>query len=301
MALTSKTFFQNFKREVAGDRIGDVAAMMTYYAMFAIFPMLVFVVTLALFVLPDSVIHDAVGMISTAIPNEAGTMLREQVQQMQSAAHGGFAFLGAALALWSASRGAASLSKALNDMYEKEETRPWWKRQLIALGTTLAVAALILIALGLLVAGPTVGHLVADRFGLAATFDTIWSIGRWLGAGLLIMLVWAILYKWLPNTNAPFRFFTVGAIAGVLLWIAMSKGFAIYVANFGKYEKIYGTLAGVIIFLMWLWLSNLALLIGAEVNDVLADLRKDKSSAAKQLAEDKPRPPRGFRPTGQHS
>jgi membrane protein len=305
--MNAKVFLRKLKDEASADRIGDVAAMMTYYALFALFPMLIFVVTVALLVIPDGVLDQGVQMMTAAMPGQAGQLLQEQVGGMKNAAHGGFAVGSMALALWSASRGAASLSQALNDMFEKEETRPWWKRQLVALGTTLAVALLIILALALLVAGPAVGHVLADRFGLGQAFDVLWGISRWLLAGTLIMVVWALLYRWLPNTQAPLRIFTLGAFVGVVLWIGASQLFALYVSNFGKYEKTYGAMAGVIIFLTWLWLSNLSLLIGAEINDVQAELRKDKSPAAARLAdEDEPkrrppsRPP-SLRPRPQHS
>lgn len=283
--MQAKAFLTSFRKEWAADRITDVAAMMTYYAVFALFPMIIFVVTVALLVLPVSVIDDAVGMMASAIPGDVATILREQVTRLSTAADAGFAIGGAALALWGASRGAASLMNALNDMYEKKETRPWWKRQLIAIGTTLAVAVLLVTAMALLAGGPAVGHAFADRFGLGEAFDITWAIVRWALAALLVMTVWAMLYKFLPDTDAPFRIFTPGAIAGVILWFGITQGFGLYLDSFASYEKTYGAVAVVIVFLTWLWLSNLALLLGAEVNDVLAELRKDTDPAAAKLAE----------------
>jgi len=113
----------------------------------------------------------------------------------------------------------------------------------------------------------------------------VWNIGRWIGAGVLVMVVWAMLYKVLPNTDAPFRIFTPGAVVGVALWLGISYAFGVYLDHFNSYEATYGALGGAIIFLTWLWLSNVALLFGAEINDVLADLRKDSSAAARQLAD----------------
>jgi membrane protein len=202
-------------------------------------------------------------------------------------AHAGFAIGGAALALWGASRGASALMGALNAMFNKGETRPWWRRQLIAIAVTLGVALAVVVALALLVAGPTVGHWLTDRFGLGGAFDVAWDVGRWVGAGLLVMLVWAVLYKFLPNTRAPFRIFTPGAIVGVLLWLGISYGFGFYLSHFNSYATTYGALGGGIIFLTWLWLSNIAILFGAEINDVLADLRRDTSRAAAVLADER--------------
>jgi membrane protein len=272
--MRTRAFFSGLWREVNDDNITDVAAMMTYYAVFSLFPMLVFVVTVALLVLPPHVIDDTVALAAHAMPHPVVGLFTDQVTRMESAAGAGFAIGSAALALWGASRGAASLQTALNAMFDKKETRPWWRRQLIAIGTTLVVAALLVIAMALIAVG--------------GSFDLGWpmTVARWALAALLVMLVWALLYKWLPDTDAPFRIFTPGAATGVILWFGVTQVFGLYLDRFASYEKTYGAVATVVVFLTWLWLSNLALLLGAEVNDVLADLRARVSPAAAKLAHD---------------
>ncbi|HEU0029823.1 MAG TPA: YihY/virulence factor BrkB family protein [Kofleriaceae bacterium] len=279
-------FTKRLFQEAMDDAITDVGAMMAYYAVLALFPMLVFVVTIALLVLDDSTVQQGVQMVTATMPQATAQFISQRVQQFMDTAGAGFAIGGAALALWGASRGAVGLSTALNAMFDKKETRPWWKRQLIAIGVTLGVAVLIVLALGMLVAGPMVGHFIADRFGLGDAFDVGWGIARWVGAGLLVMVVWAVLYKFLPDTDAPFRVFTPGAAIGVTLWLLVSYLFGLYLGHFNSYEATYGALGGAIIFLTWLWLSNIALLFGAEFNDVLADFRKHESAAAAELADD---------------
>jgi membrane protein len=281
-----RRFFVQLYHELLNDNIADIGAMMAYYAILSLFPMLVFVVALALLVLPDDTMMQGLAMASRAMPSSASELLTAQVTALMKTAHAGFAIGGAALALWGASRGVSSLMGALNAMFNKRETRPYWKRQLIAIGVTLGVALVVIVALGLLVVGPVAGHWLADRFGLGHVFDVAWDIGRWVGAGFLVMVVWAVLYKFLPNTNAPFRIFTPGAIVGVALWLGISYGFGVYLTHFNSYEATYGALGGGIIFLTWLWLSNIALLFGAEINDVLADLRRHRSPAAAELAEE---------------
>ena len=270
-----RPFFKKLRREVADDQIPDMAAMMTYYAIFALFPMAVFVLSLALLVIPPDTIREAVQMGTRTMPHDLGQRVTQQVLAMQSAAAGSVAVLSIFLALYSASRGTVALGRVLNTVHDVREERPWWKVQLAAVAITIAVAILLIVALGLLVVGPFAGHFIADRFGLGSVFDYVWNIGRWLGAALLVLVIWALLYKFLPNVKAPLRIFTPGAIVGVILWILLSQLFALYVTNFGKYEKMYGTLGVVIIFLTWLWLSNMAILIGAEINDVIADLRSE--------------------------
>ena len=183
------------------------------------------------------------------------------------------------------------LRRALNlvAIYNKKETRSWIRRQLTAIAVTFGVALLLVVALGLLVVGPAAGHYIADRFGLGDAFDTAWGIGRWVGAGVLVMVVWAIIYKFLPDTDAPFRIFTPGALVGVIVWLGISALFGLYLSHFNSYEATYGALGGAIIFLTWLWLSNIAILLGAEFNDVLADFRKHDSAAAAELANEETR------------
>ena len=280
-----RRFFVCLGRELLEDRIDDVGAMMAYYAILALFPMLVFVLTIAMLIVDPSTIQQGVAMVTEAMPSSTRAMIAGRVQAFIDSAGAGFAVGSAAIALWGASRGAAALANALDTMFDKEETRPWWRRQLTAIAVTIAVALIVVLALALLVGGPIAGHWLADRFGLGGTFDAAWNVGRWVGAGLLVMVVWALLYKFLPNTDAPFRIFTPGAVAGVLLWLGISYAFGAYLDHFDSYEATYGALGGGIIFLTWLWLSNIALLFGAEVNDVLADLRRDHSAAARQLAD----------------
>ncbi|HWO20627.1 MAG TPA: YihY/virulence factor BrkB family protein [Kofleriaceae bacterium] len=282
---TVKGFLQRLGKELLDDRIDDVGAMMAYYAILALFPMLVFVLTIAMLVVDADTIQQGVAMATEAVPPSTRAMIAGRVQAFVDTAGAGFVVGSAAFALWGASRGAVALAYALNLMFGKEETRPWWKRQLLAIGVTLGVAVMIVLALGLLLVGPIAGHWMADRFGLGDAFDVAWGIGRWVGAGLLVMIVWAVLYKFLPNTDAPFRIFTPGAITGVLLWLGISAGFGLYLDHFNSYETTYGALGGGIIFLTWLWLSNIAILFGAEVNDVLADFRKDRDPAARMLAD----------------
>jgi membrane protein len=280
-----KRFFKQLGAGLLADNVTDVGAMMAYYAVLALFPMLVFVLSISLLVIPDDTVRQGVAMAGAALPLSVREVLMSRVDALLEASNAGFAIFGAALALWGASRGAVSLMTALNGMYHKKETRSWIRRQAIAIALTVGVAVLIVLALGLLVIGPMVGHWMMDRFGLMNVFDTAWSIGRWVGAGLLVMFVWALVYKFLPNTDAPFRIFTPGAFAGVILWLGISYAFGLYLAHFNSFEATYGTLGGAIIFLTWLWLSNVALLFGAEVNDVVADLRAHKSAAAALLAD----------------
>lgn len=279
-----RRFFKQLVTAIINDNVTDSAAMMAYYAVMALFPMIVFVGSLALLVVPESTIMQGVNMAGEALPPSVRDLLVTRVNSLIAANSAGFAVVGAVVALWGASRGAAGLTTALATIYTKPETRSWVRRQLIAIGVTVVVAVLVVAALALLVIGPAIGHWLLNRFGLGETFDTVWSVGRWVGAGMLVMFVWALVYKWLPNTDAPFRMFTPGAVVGVLIWLGLSALFGLYLEHFNSYEATYGALGGAVIFLLWLWLSNIVLLVGAEINDVLADMLAHRSEAAAQLA-----------------
>jgi membrane protein len=260
-------------------RLADLAAMLTYYAIFALFPFAILTVTVTLLFLPGDVLHDAFQLIAVAMPGTVAAFMLEQLKRMEETAAGGFAIVAFALAVWGASRGAVALQTALNSIHEVKETRPWWKVQLVAIGVTLGVSLLILVALALLLVGPAVGHWIADKLYLGTVFDVAWTIGRWVGAALLIMLVWACLYYFLPNIERRFRWVTPGAIVGVLLWLGASRAFIFYADNYASYDKTYGTLAISIVFLTWIWLSSMTLLVGGQLDDALDELRKQTEPA----------------------
>jgi len=280
-----KRFAKQLAHGLADDNVPDVGAMMAYYAVMALFPMLIFVLSIALLVIPAETVRQGLAMATETMPPSVRDMIAGRVDQLLATAGAGFAILGAVLALWGASRGAVSLMGALNTTFSKQETRSWLRRQLTAIAVTFVVAILAVLALGLLVVGPVAGRWAAEQFGHGQAFGIAWEVVRWVGAGVLVMVVWAICYKFLPNTDAGFRIFTPGAAIGVLLWLGISALFGLYLGHFNSYEATYGTLGGAIIFLTWLWLSNVALLTGAEINDVIADLEAPEDPAAAQLAD----------------
>src|SRR3569623_444954 len=278
-------FVKSFATHFVDDNVMDAGAMMAYYAVMALFPMVIFVLSLALLIIPADTVRQGLAMATETMPPSVRDTIADRVQQLLSASGAGFAVLGVGIALWSASRGAVSLMTALNTVYNKKETRSWIRRLLIAIAVTAAVAVIAVIALALLVAGPYVGGWLAARYGLGSQFDTAWNVGRWVGAGVLVMFVWAIAYKFLPTTDAPFRVFPPGAVVGVLVWLGISALFGLYLGHFNSYEATYGALGGAIIFLTWLWLSSIAMLTGAEISDVVADVRKHHDTGARQLAD----------------
>ena len=271
--MQARRFARALVRHVLDDDVQNVGAMLAYYGVISIFPMAIFVLSVALVVLPGDAVRGAIATAAGDAPAELRKLLDMRAAELVNTASAKFAIAGAAVTLWGASRGAIALGHALNRMNRLIETRSWLRRQVTALVVTAAVGALAVIALLLLVVGGRGGQWLADHVGIArAEVETGSTIVRWLGSSLLVMVMWAIVYKFLPDTRRRFRVFTPGAIVGILLWLAVSGLFSLYLAHFRSYEATYGTLAGAIAFLTWLWLSNIALLLGAEINDVIHTL-----------------------------
>ena len=272
--------------EFSRDQCTDLAAALTYYAVLSLFPALVVVMSLLGVIGQGERTADAILQIVDDIsPGAAVDVLRDPIQQLVDAPSAGFTLVvGIIGALWSASGFVGAFGRAMNRIYEVDEGRPGWKLRLQQLVLTLVgllVAAVVALALAL--SGP-VAEAIGGYLGVGATGLTVWNIARWPGLLVLVILGVAMLYYFSPNVRQPkFRWISVGAAIAIVTWVVASLGFGLYVANFGNYNKTFGTLAGVIVFLLWLWLTNLALLFGAEID---AELERGRQLQAGIKAED---------------
>ncbi|MTD17207.1 YihY family inner membrane protein [Nakamurella sp. YIM 132087] len=261
--IAKKTF-----REFADDQCTDLAAALTYYAVLALFPAILAMVSILGLIGQDqqgtTALMDAVRQVAPSAADTIGGV----VDQLSQSKASGFALVaGLAGALWSASGYIGAFSRAMNRIYEIREGRPFWKlRPAMLLITVVAVLLVALVALGLVVSGP-VARTVGSAIGLGDTAVTVWNIAKWPVMLAVVILIVAILYYTTPNIKQPrFRWISIGAAIAVIVWVAASVAFGFYVANFSNYDRTYGSLAGVIIFLLWLWITNLALLFGAEID-----------------------------------
>jgi membrane protein len=191
--------------------------------------------------------------------------------------------LGLAAALWSASGYVGAFSRASNVIYEVEEARPFWKLRPLQVALTLTLLLLVAFsAIAVVLSGPLADE-VGKVLGVQGTALTVWDLVKWPAIVLVVLTMVAILYYAAPNVrHAGFRWITPGGVLAVFLWIAASIGFAFFVANFGSYNKTYGSLAGVIVFLVWLWISNVAILLGAELNAELERRREVESGVPEE-------------------
>jgi membrane protein len=255
-------------REFTDDQCTDLAAALTYYAVLAMFPAVLALVSLiGLFSKGQSTTDALLGIVDDLGPSSAVETFRPTVESLtQSSGGAGLALvIGIVTALWSASGYVGAFSRAMNRMYEIDEGRPFWKLRPMQIAVTLvAVLSIAVIAVGLVVTGP-LARSIGDAIGLGSTAVTVFTIAKWPVIVALVVMIIAVLYYATPNVKQPrFRWMSVGALIALVVWVLASVAFAFYVGNFSSYDKTYGSLGGVIVFLLWLWITNLALLFGAE-------------------------------------
>lgn len=272
-------------REFQQDQCTDLAAALTYYAVLSLFPALVAMVSLlGVFGQGQRTTDAVLQTVDDVAPSSALDTLRGPIQQLVESPQAGLGLiLGLAGALWSASGYVGAFGRAMNRMYEVEEGRPVWKLRPLQLVLTLAgVVSVAVVAFMLAVSGP-VARALGDAIGAGSAAVTLWSIVKWPAILLFVVLAVAVLYYATPNVKQPkFKWISIGAAVAILAWMLASVGFGLYVANFGSYNKTYGALAGVIVFLLWLWITNLALLFGAELD---AELERGRQLQAGLPAE----------------
>ena len=256
-------------REFGADQCTDLAAALTYYAVLALFPALLALTSvLGLVGQADEAVDAVLEVMRPLVDRSTLDVIRPVLEGMADSQAAGFTFaIGLAGALWSASGFVGAFSRAMNRIYEIDEGRPFWKlRPMMLLVTLIGVFLSATVLVMLVVSGP-VAQAIGDAVGLGDQAVLIWGIAKWPVIGLMVMCVVAMLYYATPNVQQPkFRWISVGAAVAIVIWVLASVAFAFYVGNFGSYDKTYGSLAGVIVALLWLWLTNIALLLGAEVD-----------------------------------
>ena len=256
--------------EFQEDNLTDWAATLTYYGLLALFPALIVLVSIVGLVGdPQSTTDTLTDIVTRVGPDSAASTFGGPIRQVtESRSTAGFALIISALvALWSASGYLGAFIRASNVIYETREGRPFWKlRPLQLLMTLVVVLLLAVMALGLVLTGPIVSD-VAEPIGVSDTAVTVWDYGKWVLIAVLFVLMLSLIYYASPNVEQRgFKWITPGGLVALVVWLIASAGFGIYVSQFGSYNKVYGSLAGVVIILIWMWITNLAILFGHELN-----------------------------------
>jgi membrane protein len=263
-------------KEFSADNITDWAAALTYYSILSIFPALIALISLV-GLLGHSATQSLIDNLSSVAPGPAKQIFTSAIQNLQKSqgAAGVLFVVGIAGALWSASGYVAAFMRASNAIYDVPEGRPIWKTAPVRLGVTIVL--LVLVAISAIAVAVTGGlaQQVGNLIGVGSTAVQVWDIAKWPVLLLIVSFMFAFLYWAAPNVKHPkFRWVSPGGLLAVLVWLIASAAFAFYVGNFGSYNKTYGALGGVVTFLVWLWISNIAVLLGAELN---AELERERA------------------------
>jgi membrane protein len=273
-------------KEFQDDNLTDWAAALTYYAVMSLFPMLIVLVALLGLVGQENTIATMTDSLRAAGLGDVAKNVQGPLDEIVRHKGGAGALVGFGLlgALWSASGWVGAFTRAMNSVYEVQEGRPFWKlRPLQVLITLVTVLLISLVLIAVVVSGP-VAKAVGTALGAGDTAVSVWGVAKWPVLVLVLMGMVAGLYYIAPNVRQPrLRWVTPGGVTAVLVWILASAGFGLYVSNFSSYGKTYGTLGSIVTFLVWMWLSNLALLFGAELD---SELERERELRKGMPAED---------------
>ena len=274
-------------REFTADQCTDVAAALTYYAVLSLFPALIALISLlGVFGQGEKSIETILSLVDEIAPGGTSDVLRGPLEQFSSSPGAGFALVfGIVLAIWSASGYVGAFARAMNRIYEIEEGRPFWKLRPVQLGVTIVCIILVMIALVIVIVSGPVTSAVGNALGLGETVQLVWSIVKWPILAFAAVLIIAILYYATPNAKQPkFRWISMGALVALITLLVASFLFGLYVTNFSNYNRTYGSLASIVVFLLWLWIANLALLFGAEFDAELERARQLQAGIAAEEA-----------------
>ncbi|MCA0987671.1 YihY/virulence factor BrkB family protein [Guptibacillus algicola] len=270
------SFIKKLGKEIGEDRVTSLAAELAYYFMLSIFPLLILVISILPYLSIDK--QEAVTFITKYAPGEIGGILQDNVVSIISEPQGGLLTVGILGTLWSASNGIMALIRALNQAYDVEESRSFIKARLLSILLTVGLIIAFVVTLVL----PVFGDLIIDRMttslNLPESTEILFRVLRWVIAVAVMALVLSVLYRYAPNKHFPFKEVLIGSVVATIGWQVISLAFSFYVSNFGNYSATYGSLGGVIILMLWFYLTGLILLVGGEVN-ALIHKRKIGASA----------------------
>jgi len=264
------SIFDIIKRTIQGtidDDCFGLAAELAYYFFLALFPALIFGVALLGFLPISGVVPQLLNKLSSIAPHDVVNIIGAQLKQLTTGGgNTGLLTLGMLGAIWSSSSAVAAIIDTLNRVYEIKESRPWWRVRLRAIALTIGLIAFFLLAMLLILAGPVIANRLDTTLHLGATVITIWHIIRWVGAFSLAVLAVDIVYNFGPDADTKWVWITPGSLFATILWIASSIGFRLYIAYFGNFNATYGAIGGIIVLLLWFYISGLSILLGAELD-----------------------------------
>ena len=279
MAVIS--FVKKLGKEMGADRVTSLAAELAYYFMLSIFPLLILVLSILPYLSIDK--GQAVDFLTKYAPGETGSILKDNVLSIISEPQGGLLTIGILGTLWSASNGMMALMRALNLAYDVEETRSFIKARLLSIILTIGLVIVFLVTLVLPVFGDIIIDIMTSALSLPDSTEFLFRILRWVIAVAIMACILATLYRYAPNKHFPFKEVLIGAVVATIGWQIISLAFSFYVSNFGNYSATYGSLGGVIILMLWFYLTGIILLVGGEVNALLHKTRREVKVEEEQI------------------
>jgi membrane protein len=258
--LAKRTF-----RECLEDRVLGLASELAYYFLLALVPALVFVAAIASF-FPGPVLDEILRGLSGFAPPAAVEIVQDLLGSVASGENSGVLTLSLLMALWSSSAAMVGITEAMNRAYDIDEGRPWWKVRLIAVGLTITLAVLVLSAFALVILGPRAADFVAARLGFSQAFAMAWKILQWPLVFAMVVFAIGLVNYFGPDAEQRWEWITPGSLLSTVVWLLASLAFKLYVSNFADYNKTYGSLGGVIVLMLWFYISALSILVGSEMN-----------------------------------
>jgi membrane protein len=266
MPLSWPELIRRTVKDAVRDDAPGLAAQLAYYFFLALFPALLCILAIASFFPLQNFTDDVIRLLGPLAPREAVDVIRQEMLKISEGNHGGLLTIGVLGAIWSSSSATMALIGAMNRAYDITDSRPWWKMWLVAVALTLALAVFIALSAALVVAGPEIADVLGRQFGLSAVFVTAWKVAQWPIAFALVVVGIGLVYFFAPDAGQEWVWVTPGSFVAAALWVIGSVIFRVYAVNFGHYEATYGAIGGVILLVLWFYLSGLALVAGATIN-----------------------------------
>jgi membrane protein len=261
-------------KEIGDDNCFGLAAQLAFYFLLALFPALLFFVALIGYLPVENALSELLTALGTVAPQELVRLLRGQLAQIADGSQASLPTLGITGAIWSSSAAMVTIIDALNRAYDVTEWRPWWKRRLVAMLLTVALALFIIVAMTLILVGPAMAFRLANWLGLGSAVALLWALIRWPVILFCVIVSVDLVYHFAPNGRGRWVWITPGALLATALWLVGSFAFGVYVSNFGEYTATYGAIGGAIVTMLWFYVSSIAILVGAELNGVIEDARR---------------------------
>jgi membrane protein len=289
-AASLRVLTRRLRREIVDDSVPDTAAQLAFYFMLSLFPFLFFLVTLSAYLPLQGTLEMVVERLRYVMPGAALEVVEGHLNWLVGNPRPRLLTLGLVVTLWTASRGVNALRKGLNLAYDVPESRPIWRTQGVAIGMTMAGSVLTLIAVAAFVLGGNLGFWIAERVDFGGPFLVVWSWLRWPFTALAVMLVAALCYYLLPDVRQRFRYITPGSVTFTALWLLSTWGFTQYVEHFGRFSVTYGSIGGVMVLMIWLYLTGLVMLLGGELNAALEHLSAEGKQKGARAEGEAPLP-----------